>query len=117
MKFYWIIRFNGFLNEKHIICNLIVIRWTTNSQMPYLFDYNMTHYLRDKKVEELENKNGSVIFSFLEVKNLFTQKFVPNLEIVEISSLDVDKAYKEIKCELNKAISEKIKIKIKKKGE
>ncbi len=117
MKFYWVIRFNGKLNGKRMVCNLIVIELDTDSQIPYLFNCDLISYLYRKrgKTEELGPRNGPRTSGWLEVKDLFSLQFCSNIKIVKIDSLDLDNVYKIIRPHLRKAIDEKIKIK--KKGE
>jgi len=113
MKFYWVIRFNGKLNGKSIICNLIVIELDTDSQIPYLFSYDLISYLYHKrsKAKELGPRNGSRISGRLEVKDLFSPQFCPKIKIVKIDSLDLNNVYKIIRPHLREAIAQKINIK------
>jgi hypothetical protein len=114
MQFYWVIRFNGCLNEeRNMICNLIVIELNTNSEIPYLFSHDLYYYLRQKRGEtkELGPKNGPGTAGWLEVKYLISPESCSDVKVIKIDSFDISKVYNIIKPHLKKAIDEKIKIK------
>lgn len=111
MKFYWRIRFNGKLNKEDKVCDLIVIEFDTGNQIPYVFSCDLAAYLYRKrgKTKELGPKNGLGTSGWLEVKNLFSPRFCPNVKIVRIDNLNLDEVYKIIRPHLREAIDEKIK--------
>lgn len=113
MKFYSLIRFNGCLNGQRTLRDLIVIELSTNGQIPYLFNYDLAHYLYQKrgKTKELGPKNGPRTAGWLEVKDLISPESCSDVKVIKIDSFDIPEVYEKIKGELRKAIEQKIKIK------